>query len=246
MNRNRLITRVLLLMTLLISLDSAAWAAGEGKDAVFERLNKLVPGVRLEDIVASKIPGVYEVVIGHQIAYVSADGRYIVQGEMIDLETRESVTEPRLNGIKAKAIATIGEENMVIFGPKAAKHTVTVFTDIDCGYCRKLHSEMVDYNNKDIRVRYLFYPRAGIGSDSYDKAVSVWCAEDRQQAMTDSKAGKALPQKKCENPVDEHYALGTEIGLRGTPALLLESGKLIPGYVPANRLSGILDTTGIK
>lgn len=239
MNLIRTITGVSLL--LLVSLGTGARATGEGEEVVFERLSKLVPEVRLEDITSSKIPGVYEVVIGHQIAYVSADGRYFIQGDMIDLETRGSVTEPRLNGLKAKAVATIGEESMVIFGPKDAKHTVTVFTDIDCGYCRKLHNEIADYNKEDIRIRYLFYPRTGIGSESYDKAVSVWCADDRQQAMTDSKSGKNLPEKKCENPVDEHYALGREMGLRGTPALLLESGKMIPGYVPAKRLSSILD-----
>lgn len=242
MSQNRAITRVSLLTFMLISLINVVWAAGEEKGAVFNRLSKLVPGLTQEDITSSKIPGVYEVVIGHQIAYISADGRYIIQGEMIDLETRESITEPRLNKIKAEAVATVGEENMVIFGPKVAKHTVTVFTDIDCGYCRKLHSEMADYNDKDIRIRYLFYPRAGAGSDSYKKAVSVWCADDRLQAMTDSKAGKTLPEKSCENPVDEHLALGMQMRLQGTPALLLESGRLIPGYVPPKRLSGILES----
>jgi thiol:disulfide interchange protein DsbC len=120
-------------------------------------------------------------------------------------------------------------------------HTVTVFTDIDCGFCRKLHADMSEYNKQDIRIRYLFYPRAGLGSESYDKAVSVWCADDRKAAMDTAKAGGAVPAKTCENPVAEHHALGQAMQLQGTPALLLEGGQMVPGYVPPDKLRTLLD-----
>jgi thiol:disulfide interchange protein DsbC len=130
---------------------------------------------------------------------------------------------------------------MVIYAPEEARHTVTVFTDIDCGFCRRLHAEMDQYHAQGIAIRYLFYPRAGIGSDSYAKAVSVWCADDRKGAMDDAKAGKSVPAKSCENPVEEHYELGQQMRLQGTPALVLADGEVVPGYVPADKLRRALD-----
>jgi len=129
---------------------------------------------------------------------------------------------------------------MLIFAPKDYKYTVTVFTDIDCGYCRKLHAEIDQYNAKGIRVRYLMFPRAGVGSPSYQKAVNVWCADDRNQALTRSKAGETLEEKQCKNPVADEYALGQMVGVTGTPAIFLADGELVPGYVPADRMESIL------
>jgi len=116
-----------------------------------------------------------------------------------------------------------------------------VFTDIDCGYCRKLHADMDKYNAQGIRVRYLFYPRAGLRSESYRKAVSVWCADDRKAAMTAAKTGRPLPARSCVNPVADQYNLGRQLGVRGTPALVLEDGEIIPGYVPPDKLRTMLD-----
>jgi thiol:disulfide interchange protein DsbC len=129
----------------------------------------------------------------------------------------------------------------VVFGPKDAPYTITVFTDIDCGFCRRLHAEIGKYNASGIRVRYLFMPRAGKGSESYKKAVGVWCAKDRQRAMTDAKAGKDVPAQDCKNPVDEHLALAELLGINGTPALILPDGELLPGYVPADRLKAAME-----
>jgi thiol:disulfide interchange protein DsbC len=118
---------------------------------------------------------------------------------------------------------------------------VSIFTDIDCGFCRRLHAEMAQYNKQGIAVRYLFYPRAGIGSDSYKKAVSVWCADDRQAAMDSAKAGNEVPEKTCENPVEAHYELGQQMRVQGTPAIVLEDGEMVPGYVPPDKLRRALD-----
>jgi thiol:disulfide interchange protein DsbC len=163
---------------------------------------------------------------------------------MYDIETREDLTSPRVAQAKAEAIEAIGEENMVVFAPEKTQHTVTIFTDIDCGYCQKLHSEIKDYNELGISVRYLMFPRAGIGSESFEKAVTVLCSDDRNDAMTRSKAGEKLAKKECDDPVEQHFALGKSLGVNGTPAIFLESGDMLPGYIPAQRMSAILKEMG--
>jgi len=135
---------------------------------------------------------------------------------------------------------------MIIFKPEKVKHVVTVFTDIDCGYCRKLHGEMDNYLAEGIEVRYMMYPRAGAGSESYKKAVAVWCSDDRNAAMTRSKQGKALDMKTCDNPIDQHMQLVQQLGARGTPFIVLESGDTQPGYVPAKQLAKLLDQIDSK
>ncbi|MEA3276563.1 MAG: DsbC family protein [Pseudomonadota bacterium] len=212
----------------------------DANERIKDALAKLLPDYKIDSIEETPVGGLYEVLMGPQVVYVSGDGRYMVQGRMIDLANREDLTEPRRAAARKKAVDQVGEDNMVIFAPEKYDHTVTVFTDIDCGYCRKLHSEIEDYGNEGIRVRYVFYPRAGLKSESYEEAVSVWCADDRQQAMTDAKAGKSVEKKSCENPVQAHMELGELLGVTGTPAIVLESGDMVPGYVPAKRLSGLL------
>jgi len=135
----------------------------------------------------------------------------------------------------------VGLENMIVFKPKIQKHFIYVFTDIDCGYCRKLHSQVEDYLREGIEVRYLFFPRAGKDSDSYHKAVTVWCAKDRNAALTRAKNGESFTQKTCKNPVDEHMALAQAMGANGTPMIVTDKGVIIPGYVPAKELVKELD-----
>ncbi len=215
-------------------------AALAGREAIEHSLAKLIPDERPDSIAPSPIPGLFEVSFGGTVLYMSEDGRYLIQGDLLDLKTRENLTERTRAKARRKALAALGEENMVVFAPKDPKYTVTVFTDIDCPYCRKLHSQIKDYNAEGIKVRYLAFPRAGIGSPSYEKAVSVWCAEDRQKAMTLAKAGKAIEKRTCPNPVAQEYRLGKALGVGGTPAIILEDGTLIPGYVPPKRLLQIL------
>lgn len=219
--------------------------AASPEQTIREMLEKTVPGIKISHIEAAPIKGLYEVMVGTDLMYVTGDGRYFVNGHIVDLKTREDLTEPRLAVARKQLIDQLGESQMVIFGPADAKHTITVFTDIECGYCRKLHSQIAEYGKEGIRVRYLFFPRAGKGSPAYDEAVSVWCAGDeaaRRTAMTDAKAGKTIEEKTCDNPVDEHMAVGEEFGLRGTPAIVTEAGDLIPGYVEPKRLASELTT----
>jgi len=197
--------------------------------------------VKPASVEPTPLAGLYEVVVGSNVVYMSADGRYMLQGELVDVQKRVSLTEPRRRAVTRTVIDSVGEDKMIVFKPQEVKHVVTVFTDIDCGYCRKLHNEMDQYLDEGIKVRYLMFPRAGVGSESYKKAVAVWCAEDRNGALTDAKNGKAVEMKSCDNPIDQHMDLVRQLGARGTPFIVLEDGGTQPGYVPAKQLSRLLN-----
>ncbi len=204
-------------------------------------LQAVMNGAKPDHITLSRIPGLYEVLVGGQVLYLSEDGRFAIQGDILDLDSRANLTENRRSELRSQAIDAVGENNMVVFTPAGVvKHTVTVFTDVDCGYCRKMHSQIADYNKEGIKIRYLMFPREGIGSESYNKAVAVWCADNRQDALTQAKRGENLGHKTCDNPIKAQYELGQKLGVRGTPSLILESGEMIPGYVPPTQLAEML------
>nr|VFK13819.1 MAG: thiol:disulfide interchange protein DsbC [Candidatus Kentron sp. LFY] len=194
-----------------------------------------------DSITRAPIQGLYEITSGLRIIYVSEDGKFAIQGDIFDIEEKKNLTEKKQNRARGNAIHSVEKEDMITFSPDNTRHTITVFTDVDCGYCRKLHNEVPKFNDAGIEVRYLAFPRAGVSSDTYDKMVSVWCAKDRQKAMTNAKNGKTIATKKCTNPVKEHFALGRKIGITGTPAIVLEDGTLVPGYLSASRLQGMLE-----
>lgn len=230
---------------LLLSLAAGTAVAQDAAPAdvvnrVQASLAKLDPDLKVDGIRTTPVPGLYEVALGPRLVYMTGDGRYLIQGSISDVDKREDLTEPRRNAARLQAVNQVSEDQMVVFGPKDAPSTITVFTDIDCGFCRRLHSEIGKFNANGIRIRYLFMPRTGKGSESYQKAVGVWCAKDRRQAMTDAKAGKDVPAQSCKNPVDDHMALAELMAINGTPALILPDGELLPGYVPAERLKSVL------
>ena len=210
-------------------------------DELRKKIEKSLPDVKVTSLKAVDDTGFYEAVINGQILYFSKDGRYVIQGDMVSLDSRINLTEQRRVSLRKDALAKLDEKDMIIFGPQKAKYTITVFTDIDCGYCRKMHAEMEKYNDLGIRVRYLSFPRGGIGSKSYDDAVNVWCAADRQKAMTKAKQGQEIPTKTCANPVKAEFELGQQLGVQGTPSIFLESGQNLPGYLPPEKLIKVLD-----
>jgi thiol:disulfide interchange protein DsbC len=212
--------------------------------AVEAALKQALPNIKPDSIQPSPLAGLFEVTVGPKLFYVSEDGRYVLQGSMIDIKERKDLTEAKMTEARLNSLKKVGAGKMVIFKPKEPKHLAYVFTDIDCGYCRKLHSEMDQYLNKGIEIRYLFFPRAGEGSDSYYKAVSVWCAKNRNEALTKAKKGENFERKECDNPVSEHMALGAAMGANGTPMIVTEKGDILPGYVPAAKLSEILEHGG--
>jgi len=197
-----------------------------------------IPGARAEELRPTAIAGIYEYAHGADIAYVTADGKYAFTGDLIDLGTNANVTEQHRRELRVKAIAAFPENEMLVFGPKDPKYTVTVFTDVDCPYCRKLHSQMAEYNRLGIRVRYLLYPRTGPNTVAWTKAEQVWCSTDRNAALTRAKLGEELKTKPCaNNPVARSYALGQDFALEGTPAIVMANGEMLPGYVPPDVLA---------
>ena len=234
--------KLLLTASVSIFLTTTAMAGADSDiKKAHAAVQKMIPGIPLEAVQASPLPGVFQVMVPPQMFYVSADGRYVIDGDLIDLQTRVNVSDVLRGKMRATAVNAQGEAAMIVYGPKKPQHTVTVFTDIDCGYCRKLHNEMANYNKAGIRVRYMAFPRAGVGSGSYQKAVSVWCSKDKAEAMTRAKQGQAVNAKECENPVAKQYALAQSLGIRGTPAIVTEQGQILPGYMPADRLKMMLD-----
>lgn len=197
-----------------------------------------VAGARPDELRATPVPGLWELTRNTDIAYVTADGKYAFSGDLIELSTNKNLTELHRRDLRLKAIAAIPESEMLVFGPHDPKYTITVFTDVDCPYCRKLHSQIAEYNRLGIRVRYLPFPRTGPNSASWTKAEQVWCAPDRNEALTRAKLGQELKDKVCpNNPVAKSYALGQEFAIEGTPAIIMPNGEMLPGYLPPDTLA---------
>lgn len=229
-------------VAILLGLLQVNARADDPIDAVRAELLKTYPDAKAGDISASPIPGLYEMRLGPQVFYTSADGHYIVRGDIISVKDDLNITEQRRSGARLAAINGVGEDKMIIFQPAQVKHTITVFTDVDCGYCRKLHRQINDYLAEGIRVRYLFFPRSGPNTESWFKAEKVWCSPDRNAALTRAKMGEIPQTAQCNpNPVQQHYRLGRQFGIEGTPAIILDNGELIPGYASPTELANYLN-----
>lgn len=202
----------------------------------------LIPGQSPDAVGPSPIAGLYQIAYGPRLFYISADGRHLISGDMFDLREQTNLTEAWRGKARLTALEA-AKGSMIVYPAKGkAKHTITVFTDIDCTYCRKMHSGMKEMNDLGITVRYLAFPRAGIPSPSYDKAASVWCAANRNQAMDLAKNEEKVSGNVCaNNPVAAHLALGQSLGVSATPTMVLDDGTLVPGYLPPPRLAQELD-----
>jgi thiol:disulfide interchange protein DsbC len=213
-------------------------AADQSADPRVALLKLLPAGAKLEDLQPSPIAGIYQFAQGADVSYMTADGKYFLDGNLYDMDTRANLTEELRTHARVALINAVPESQMLIFGPKNPQYTITVFTDVDCGYCRQLHSEMAELNRLGVRVRYMFFPRTGPNTESWKKAEAVWCSKDRNAALTMAKAGGKLDlTKTCEStPVAREYALGQSIGVHGTPAIVTERGDYISGYMPPRDL----------
>ena len=219
-------------------------AAAFAEELTKEQLASQLNGVEVTDISDSPVPGIYQVAVGANVAYVTADGRYIIRGDIYDTETSANLTEGTRAQTRVAMLASVDPASMIVFKPAdgKVKHTVTIFTDIDCGYCRQFHREIDQVLALGIEVHYLFYPRTGRNTESWTKADHVWCAADHNEALTRAKLGGDVPDASCGNtPVEAHYTLGQRIGVRGTPAVFNEQGDLIGGYLPPATLAKVLD-----
>jgi thiol:disulfide interchange protein DsbC len=215
--------------------DPHASAAADPRAAL---LKWLPAGSKVEDLKPSPIPNIYEFMQGAEVSYLTADGKFYLDGNVYDMATRANLTETLRAHARAELINAVPESQMLIFAPKNPLYTITVFTDVDCQYCRKLHSDMAELNKLGVRVRYLFYPRTGPNTESWRKAEVVWCSADRNDALTQAKLGAQLDMNKnCgPTPVQREYSLGQSIGVRGTPAILTDNGEFITGYMPPHDL----------
>lgn len=237
--------RVVLFAAALL-LASVVHAADTVSEATKARLKGVLAQVMQgspDAISATPIPGLYEAAYGAQLFYLSEDGRYLINGEVFDVQKRVSLTEQRRSQARLTALKSLGESSMIVYPAKGkVKHTITVFTDVDCGYCRKLHQGMAEMNGLGITVRYLSFPRAGVGSDSFKKAVDIWCAKDRNKAMDLAKAGQPVTDtQSCSAPIERHMALAATFGVNGTPAIVADDGRMLPGYLPPKQLLDTLD-----
>jgi thiol:disulfide interchange protein DsbC len=202
-------------------------------------LVKLLPaGTKLDDLKPSPIPGIYEFTQGADVSYLTSDGKFYLDGNIYDMASRANLTESVRARARMALLGAVPESEMLVFSPKNPLYTITVFTDVDCQFCRKLHSDMAELNKLGVRVRYLFFPRTGPNTESWRKAEVVWCSADRNEALTRAKAGAQLDMNKTcgPTPVAREYALGQSMGVRGTPAIVTESGDFINGYMPPHEL----------
>lgn len=226
---------------LLASLAAPAFAAEPDLNRIKSSLAKTFPEVAKGTLRPSPLSGLYELALDAQIYYVSADGKHLFLGDLVEVRTRTNLTEAAREKITAQLLDEVGEQNMIVLAPKEIRHTITVFTDVDCAYCARLHQDVAELNRHGVKVRYLLYPRAGSGSETYRRSVAAWCAADRIKAIGIAKSGGKLDMKTCANPVDRHYQLGERLGISGTPTIFLGSGKKIPGYVPPAQLLALIE-----
>ncbi len=232
------------LATLIALPLGLAAAVASAQELTKQELSTRLNGIAVEDISDAPIPGLYEVAVGANVAYVTKDGKFIIRGDIYDAETSANVSEETRARARVSMLQSVDPASMIVFKPASGevKHTVTIFTDIDCGYCRQFHREIDKVTALGIEVHYLFYPRTGPNTESWTKADQVWCAANHNSALTRAKLGGEIPEgAACATPVESHYELGQRIGVRGTPAVFSEAGELLGGYLPPATLAKVLD-----
>ncbi|KPU82996.1 thiol:disulfide interchange protein [Psychromonas sp. PRT-SC03] len=226
---------------LLVSTISFAETKIDAKNeaSISKKMQQL--SLQVSSIKASGVDGLYEVLTNSGIYYVSKNGQYLIYGNIYDIDNNmKNITENSLASLRQSKLQAFAKD-MIVFKAPNEKHVITVFTDSSCAYCQKLHSEISDYNQLGITVRYLAFPRAGLDSSEYHIMTSIWCSDDPKLAMDKAMKHQQIETKQCSNSVKEQYELGLFFGVRGTPAIVLEDGSLKPGYLPADRLLKMLD-----
>lgn len=211
----------------------------EVKNNVTKIINKKIPEIQIDKIEDSELNGFVKVIYGTDIFYVSEDGKYLIYGELVDLNKNKEIwdlTEETRKKLRLEYLSNIDKDSMIIYKPKKSKTFVTVFTDVDCGFCRKLHKQINDLNKKGIEIRYLAFPRSGPDTESFDKSISVWCADNKKEAIKLAMSGDTVPQKTCDSPVKQHFELGLKMRITGTPTLIFADGTMVSGYMPTENL----------
>lgn len=231
-----------LLLTLVLMGSGSLFAANDASlEEVRAKMDAMFEEIGPENISLSPVDGWYTVQKGSIVAYVSEDGRYLLQGDLIDLDQQVNLSERSRVKARKELISTVQDDQAILFSPTEIRYSVTVFTDIDCTYCRKLHSQIDDYLAHGIQIRYLLYPRNGPASRSWNTSEDVWCARDRNSALTAAKLDRDFETQNCDaSTITRHYMLGQDVGLNGTPAIVFDDGTLISGYLTPAALSSRL------
>lgn len=231
-----------LAIVMLAVVAFPALCAPRSATDVHAELVKHLPGLRVEDVRPSGVPGLFEVRMGEGSAYVTADGKYLIKGDLFEVATRTNLSDAGRSADRRAQLAQLDPKEAITFAPASPEHTITVFTDVECAYCQKLHSEIAAFNALGIAVRYLAYPRGGPNTEAWTQMEAVWCAPDRQDALTRSKQGQKIERTAgCATaPVAAQYELGRKLGLQGTPFVVLEDGRIAGGYVPPAELAKLL------
>lgn len=212
-------------------------AMASAEQAIQNKLNEIVPNAPAAKIEKSVLNGLYQVTLGSNVIYMTADAKYLFNGNVVDLATRENLTESAQNKARLHTLNAIPEKSMIVYPAKGkTKHTISVFTDIDCPYCKKFHKDIAELNENGITVRYLAFPRSGPQTPSYYKMESVWCDKDPVKALDAAMNGTDPATKTCVNPLMDHMAQAQNFAISGTPTLLFDNGQMVPGYVPAKEL----------
>jgi thiol:disulfide interchange protein DsbC len=221
-----------------IAATTAGKPSGGAKEAMVRAAIKtLNPKLEADRIGPAPIPGFQEAIVAGQVLYFSDDGRYMLQGSLYDMQAKKDLSQVGISVLRREELKKVPVSDRIVFAPVGPrKHTISVFTDIECGFCRKMHSEMADYNKLGIAIEYLAFPRAGLGSPDALAMESVWCSADRRKALTDAKNGRSVPPMRCSNPVTAQYNMGQRIGLQGTPMAINDEGVALPGYLPPDRM----------
>ncbi len=230
-----------LLFVIVAVSGVATLQAGEVEDAIAGKLTAAVPGLKISEVRKSEAEGLYEVSSNNgDTIYTTADGQYLLTGDLLKVTDNgiANVSEQGRVSQRARTMAEFGDEGLISYEAKGEeKASVAVFTDIDCPYCRKLHDEVPQLNEMGITVHYYGFPRSGPNTPSFRKYISVWCSDDQQAAMDAAKQGRSVDEQSCDNPVAEQFQLGGRVGVTGTPAIVLEDGNMVRGYVPAEKLA---------
>lgn len=206
------------------------------RNAITAAVKQMAPNAKLQTLAPMPIAGLYQAVVDGQVLYLTADGRYVIQGDAYDIKTHTPLNNLTLDRLRREAIARLEPSQMVRYTPAHPKYTVTVFTDVDCPYCRAFHANMAAINKLGIAVDYLFWPRTGLGTPSAQKAVDVWCAGDRKAAMTRAFEGQAPQNANCSSPVKHDFNLGVSLGVDGTPTVIADNGVVLGGYIEPEEL----------
>lgn len=226
-------------LALAIGLPASALAAtpDSAEQAVRQKLATLLPGHAPDAIKATPVAGLYQVRYGMQVFYVTADGRYLLKGDLVDLNTKTDLTRIAQTKARKEVLGSLPADTLLTYRPEGkVKHVIYVFSDIDCPYCQRLHADLPTLNGHGVEVRYLFFPRSGLGSPTALEAESVWCAKNRDQAYNRAMDGQSVAPANCPNPVARDYNLGLQMGVQGTPTIVLSNGEVLPGYLPPGQL----------